>query len=132
MKKIAFLIIISSIFLFSACSEYEIIDSKPGESIDPVTNLNHSISGSQASITWDLPSSYPNDVIEPVSVYIIIKRNGQNAGTRTLDNAPESFTYDGYDPSSTYKFTVKVKAAIQVESKNFSNLRYSPGVTIEF
>jgi len=130
MKRIILFIFISSLFIFSAC-EYEIIDSKPGQSIDPISNLNHSISGSNLTLTWDLPSSYPEDIIQPISVMIRITRNGQNAGEQVLQGAPISFTYDSYDPESTYKFIVKVKGEVDTEDRNFSNLRYSSGVILE-
>jgi len=119
-----------SLFVFTAC-EYEIIDSKPGESLDPVSNLNYSVSGSEVTLTWDLPTSYPDDIIQPVSVFIRITRNGASAGTQTISEAPTSFTFP-YESGSSYKFIVKVMGEVDTDNKNFSDLRYSPGVTIEF
>jgi hypothetical protein len=130
MKNFILFIFISSLFIFSAC-EYEIIDSKPGQPINPISNLSHSISGSNLTLTWNLPSSYPEDIIQPISVMIRITRNGQNAGEQVLQGAPVSFIYNSYDPESTYKFIVKVKGAVNTEDRNFSNLRYSSGVTLE-
>lgn len=131
MKKVAFLILISSVFMFSAC-EYEIIDSKPGESISPVTNLSYTVSGDEAILTWDLPLSYPDDIVQPVSVMIRITRDGNNAGTVLLDDAPESYTYDSYDPSQTFKFIVKVRGEVDTDDPNVSDVRYSLGTTVEF
>ncbi len=131
MNKIAFLILIYSVFMFSAC-EYEIIDSKPGESISPVTNLSYSVSGDEVMLTWDLPSSYPDDIAQPVSVMVRITRDGNNAGTVVLDEAPESYTYDSYDPSQTFKFIVKVRGEVDTDDPNVSDVRYSLGTTVEF
>jgi hypothetical protein len=131
MKKVAFLLLITSVFMLSAC-EYEIIDSKPGESISPVTNLSHSVSEDEVMLTWDLPSSYPDDIVQPVSVMIRITRDGNNAGTVVLDDAPESYTYDAYDPSQTFKFTVKVRGEVDTDDPNVSDVRYSLGTTVEF
>lgn len=117
--------------MLSAC-EYEIIDSKPGESISPVTNLSHSVSEDEVMLTWDLPSSYPDDIVQPVSVMIRITRDGNNAGTVVLDDAPESYTYDAYDPSQTFKFTVKVRGEVDTDDPNVSDVRYSLGTTVEF
>lgn len=116
--------------MFTSC-KYEIIDSKPGESIAPVLNLDYSISGSNLTLTWELPSSYPSDIIQPVSVLVTITRNGQNAGAETILDAPKSFTYTTYDPQSTYKFIVKVIGSVNTEDPNVSDLRYSSGVTLE-
>lgn len=143
--KIKTLLILSLLFEISSCG-YDVLDSKPGDPINTVSNLNYTISGSQVTLTWDLPTSYPNDVIQPVSIFIRVTKgskdnisneyplynpNALNAGTFTIDDAPTSFVYDQYDPNFTYRFTVKVMARINVESVNFSNLRYSPGITIE-
>ena len=132
MKKIAYFIVLMSISVFSGCSEYEIIDSKPGEPIDPVSNLDYSVSGSEVTLTWDLPTSHPDDIIQPVSVFIRITRNGVNAGTQTLEGAPESFTFTDYDPQDTYKFIVKVRGEVDTDNPNLSDLRYSLGKTVEF
>lgn len=144
--KIKFLITYFLLLIvFSAC-EYEIIDSKLGESVDTVSNLDYSISEGDITLTWDLPSSYPNDIIQPVSIFIrVTKRDKErpseeyplyspatlNAGTFTIDGNPTSFTYTQYDPRYSYRFTIKVMAKVDVNSPNFSDLRYSKGVIIE-
>ncbi|MPM69999.1 hypothetical protein SDC9_116947 [bioreactor metagenome] len=143
--KARIFIVLSLLFLFSAC-EYDIVDSKPGEPINTVSNLKHIISGQQITLTWDLPNSYPNDVIKPVSVFIRVTRTSKekqsaeyplyspsalNAGTFTITNDPKSFIYDQYDPKYTYRFTVKIVGKVNVTSRNFSDTRYSSGAVIE-
>lgn len=135
----------SLLVLCFAC-EYDILDSKTGEPIEAVSNLKHSISGQQITLTWDLPNSYPNDVIRPVSVFIRVTRiskenqlaeyplyspSALNAGTFTVTNDPKSFVYNQYDPQYTYRFIVKVVGKVNVTSRNFSDTRYSSGAVIE-
>jgi hypothetical protein len=132
MKKYGSYISILSVFLFLACSEYAILDSKPGEAIKPVTNLTHSISGNEAVLTWDLPSDFPDDIVEPVSIFVRITIDGQSGGTVTLANAPETYVFPNYDASRSYKFTVKVMASVDTDQPAVSNLRYSQGQTITF
>lgn len=143
--KIRIFIVLSLSFLFSAC-EYDIVDSKFGEPIETVSNLKFTVSGQQVTLTWDLPTSYPNDIIKPVSVFIRVTRiekekpseeyplyspSALNAGTFTVTNDPKSFIYSQYDPKFTYRFTVKVVGNVNVTSQNFSDTRYSSGVVIE-
>jgi len=92
----------------------------------------HDIMGSNVNLTWQLPSSYPDDIIEPVEVQVKISVNGQNAGTHVLSNAPENYTYTPYDPSKNYRFTVKVMGEVSTENPHVSPLRYSLGKTVAF
>jgi len=132
MKKYLFYISILCVLLCSGCKEEDIILSKPGESIAPVTNLEYTISGTDAILTWNLPATLPADVVEPVSVFIRISKDGQSAGTQVIDNAPETFTYPLYDPAKQYKFTVKVQGEVNTTDPYRSKLRLSPGNTIAF
>lgn len=131
MKKIAFYISILSILIFSGCKDYEIIDSKPGEPISPVTNLAYTKSGTNVTLSWTLPTSFPNDILQPVSIIIKVIRNGQLIDTKEVMNAPVSYIYPSYDSSKKYKFTVKVKGNVNTKDPKFSNLRYSLGQTVE-
>ena len=128
MKKIFYFIIV--MFIVSSCT-YEIIDSKPGESVNPVTNLNYTVSGSDVTLTWDLPTSYPDDIIQPVSVFIKVTKDGQAAGTFVVEDSPVTYTFTGYDEAEVYRFTVKVQANVNTDDPNLSELRYSSGNTIE-
>lgn len=131
MKKYFFYIpILSFLLICFSCQDEDILLSKPGEAIDPVTNLDYSIAGDKVNLTWKLPSTLPNDIIEPVSVQIKISIDGQNKGARILENAPESFTFSSYDPSKKYRFTVKLKANVDTTDPHVSDLRYSLGNTI--
>ncbi|GGF25499.1 hypothetical protein GCM10011339_11990 [Echinicola rosea] len=105
--------------------------SKPGEPVDPVSNLEYTLEEQEVTLAWDLPSSYPADVVQPVMVHISISINGQNAGTQVLDNDPVSFAYP-YDPENTYKFIVKVLADIETSDEFESDIRYSLGNTVNF
>lgn len=132
MKKYLFYISIICAFFCAGCEDEEILLSKPGESIAPVTNLQHTISDGNAVLTWDLPATLPDDIIEPVAVLIKVSIDGQNAGTHVLENAPVSYTHAPYDPSKEYKFTVKVQGEVDTTDPYRSKLRISPGNTIAF
>jgi hypothetical protein len=129
MKKYIFYFSMVLIVLSSACKKYDIITSKPGEQISPVTNLSSSVSGNNIILNWKLPATLPGDIIKPVSVSVQISVDGQSKGSVILENAPESYTYSPYDGSKSYKFTVKVVGKVDTDDKNFSNLRYSLGET---
>ena len=130
MKSYIFYISMLCLLLCVSCREEEILTSKPGESIAPVTNLKHVISGDSATLTWDLPATYPADIIQPISVLVIKTENGR-AGTQVLADAPESVT-QAYDPTKKYKYTVKVQGAVNSTDPNVSKLRISLGQTVAF
>jgi hypothetical protein len=123
---------ILSVFCCFGCQKEEILTSKPGEPLAPVTDLAHAINGSEATLTWELPATYAADVITPVSVMVRITVNGASGGTQVLPNAPERFTYPNYDPAKSYRFTVKVQGAVDTQDPARSKLRLSPGATIAF
>ena len=132
MKKYGLYLSILCFALCLACQDDEILLSKPGEAIQPVTNLAHSISGSDAMLTWNLPTDFPDDIIEPVSVQVRITIDGKSGGDVIVENAPETYTFLNYEPSKDYKFTVKVRASVDTDDPAVSNLRYSLGQTIAF
>ncbi|MBC9795720.1 DUF4945 domain-containing protein [Sinomicrobium weinanense] len=132
MKKYVFYIFIWSLLLCSGCYDDDIITSKPGEPIDPVSNLAANAEGDQVNLSWDLPSAYPENVIEPVSVLIHVSVDGRReGGSITLEDNAVSYTYSPYDPAKTYRFTVKVMAHAEPSEDYQSGLFYSPGSTIE-
>ena len=132
MKRYVFFISILSLLFCAGCQKEEILTSKPGEPIAPVTDLKYAITGSEATLTWKLPATIADDIIKPVSVMVKITVDGQNGGTQVLDNNPERFVYSGYDASNSYRFTVKVQGAVDTQDPYRSKLRLSPGTTIAF
>ena len=118
--------------LLQGCVSDDIIDSKPGEAMPPVDNLQFDIQGSEVELTWDLPQSIPEDIIRPLSVQIRVTADGQNSGTFVLNNAPESFVHQGYDPAKSYRVTVKVFGSVNTTEPHISNVRYSLGKTASF
>ena len=130
MKK-TFCLVIGSIFLLlSGCYDREIIDKKDGDPLDPVTNLVYSLDGDNVDLSWTLPSQYPPDILLPVSVFISVYRNGMLINSQTVTGAPTTYTYNAYDPDYYYWIIVKVRADVDTDEKNKSNLRFSPGVTV--
>ncbi len=143
MKNIVLYIFLIGLFAVG-CSEYDVLDSKPGESINPVSNLAVTAVDTTAVLTWNLPSSYPGDILQPVSVVIQIYTVDQGStpsllglmslGSVEVADAPKTYTYQSYDSDETYKFVVKVKGAVDVskyEDPDYqSSTRYSEGVTV--
>lgn len=129
-NNIIYIILLSVVC--SGCVSDEIIDSKPGEALAPVENLDYDIQGAAVEISWELPQSFSGDIIQPVSVQIRIAADGQNNGTFVIDNAPERFLYSGYDPQKAYRVTVKVVGMVDTAEAHISNLRYSLGKTVSF
>lgn len=133
MKKYIFCFSIFCFFLCSGCYEDDIVSSKPGREIDPVNNLNYNKSGEDVILTWELPSDYPDDINEPVSVQINVSVNGaKEGGAIVLENNPHSYTYSNYNSSESYRFTVKVMANMKKSDPYISDLWYSKGKTINF
>ena len=132
MKKIIYYITVISILIISGCTDREILDLKPGEPIDPVKNLQYSISGTDVNLTWTLPSSYPDDIIQPVSIFLRINRDGVTIQQTTLKDSPTSYVYKSYDALKKYTIIVKVVGSVNTTDPNVSNLRYSLGASVSF
>ena len=118
--------------LLQGCVSDDIIDSKPGEALPPVENLQYDIQGSGVELSWDLPQSIPEDIIRPLSIQIKVAVDGQNSGTFVLEDAPESYTYTSFDPAKSYRFTVKAVGVVDTTEPHISNIRYSLGKTLSF
>lgn len=118
--------------LLQGCVSDDIIDAKPGEALPPVENLQYNIQGSAVELTWELPQAIPADIVLPVSVQVRVTADGQNSGTFVLENAPESFVHQGYDPAKSYRFTVKMVGDVDTTEPHISNIRYSLGTTVSF
>jgi len=116
--------------VLSGCYDREILDSKPGNSIDPVKNLNYIVNEPEIEFTWELPSSFPDDIIHPVSVVITVFKDDTQVATITVADAPTSYTYTDYDSGSIYRFIFKVRAEVDTDELNESKLRYSKGVVV--
>lgn len=133
MKNYIFYISIMCFTLFCSCDNEELITSKSGIHLDPVTNLEHSIAGKEAVLAWDLPSNIDEKIITPISVQIDISIDGKKeGGSVVLEDNPKSYNYSSYDPSKKYRFTVKAMASVDTSDPNVSDLLYSLGNTISF
>ena len=119
--------------LLGSCYDDDVLSSKPGEPIEGISNLAHTISGDQVILTWDLPSQYPEGIITPVSVHIALSVDGQRVGgTIVLPNDPVTYTQAGYDPAREYRMTLKVVAMKNVENEpdHISDTWISKGTTL--
>jgi hypothetical protein len=132
MKKVLYYISILCVLTFTGCIDREILDSKPGEEIDPVTNLKYTISGTDVTLTWNLPTTIPDDIIKPVSIYVKVLRNNVSIASVVLPNAPLTYVYKPYDSTKQYIIIVKVQGSVDTTDPNVSNLRYSLGASVSF
>lgn len=132
MKKVLYYISILCVLISTGCIDRETLDSKPGEAIDPVTNLQYTIAGTDVTLTWGLPSKTPDDIINPVSIYIKVLRDNVSILSVVLPNAPVSYVYTPYDPSKIYIIIVKVQGSVDTVDPEVSNLRYSLGASVSF
>ena len=130
MKNFILTIVCVGLMICSGCKDEKIIDSKPGKPIEPVTNLNYTIADGAVQLSWKLPSDYPDDVIQPVSVQITATIDGKNEGNTVIEAAPETYVYSPYVPGVTHKFTVKVMASVDTTEPYESDLRLSLGNTV--
>jgi len=132
MKKFLFYTSILCLLFCASCRDEEIILSKPGEPITPLTNVKYSISEDKVTLTWDLPATLPEDIVKPIAVLIKVSVDGRNEGTHVITDAPVSFTYSPYDPSKQYRFTIKAQGDVNTTDPYRSKLRISPGNTVAF
>jgi len=130
MKNNFYIVLCSILLLMSGCYDREIIDSKEGDPLAPVTGLAYTVSGPDVTLTWTLPTQFPSDVILPVSVMVTVYRNNTLILTKVTADAPTTYTYTEYNPENAYRFIVKVQAAVDTDDLNKSKLRLSPGVTV--
>ena len=130
MKKLHICFLFMAAIAFTGCYDREILESKPGDSIDPVTNLNYIINEPEIAFSWTLPSSYPDDILHPVSVHLTVFKDNIQVSATTITDAPTAYAYTGYDSESTYRFIFKVSADVDTDDESLSNLRYSAGVVV--
>lgn len=129
-KHLVYISIVS--FLVLGCYDDDISYDKPGEPIPPVTGLSANPAGEEVELSWKLPTSFPNDVIQPVAVQITVSVDGRvEGGAIVVEDNPSNFIFAPYDSSKTYRFTVKVMTDIETTEPYESDLRYSLGETVE-
>ena len=130
MKNLYICLLFIAAFAITGCYDRDIIEKKPGESIDPVTNLNYTIDGTDITFTWTLPSSFPDDILLPVSVQMTVFKDNIQVSSTAIPDAPTTFIYTGYNAESIYRFIFKVKANVDTEDQSVSNVRYSKGTVV--
>lgn len=126
MKHLYIYILLITSVVLAGCYDRDILE-KEGESIYPVTNITYTISEPEIEFTWILPTSYPDDIILPVSVYLTVYKDDIKVSSTTITDNPTTYTYTGYDTASNYRFIFKVKADVDIDDPNYSDIRYSEG-----
>lgn len=115
----------------TGCYDRDILESKEGESLDPITNLTYNANAPDVIFNWDLPASYPDDILHPVSVFLTVFQDDLKIFTTVISDGPTTYTYSEYDTGVVYRFIFKVQADVNSSDPNLSNLRYSEGSFVE-
>ncbi|MCK5135197.1 MAG: DUF4945 domain-containing protein [Bacteroidales bacterium] len=115
----------------TSCYDRDILESKEGESIDPISNLTYGANEPEIVFNWDLPTNFPDDILHPVSVFLTVFQDDIKISTVTIPDGPNTYTYTEYDPGSGFRFIFKVQADVDTDDPNLSSLRYSAGSVVE-
>jgi hypothetical protein len=129
MKNLKYIVFGIIILFASGCYDRDIIDSKPGEPIDPVTNLSYLVEEGNIILSWNLPADNPSDIILPVSVYIKVYRDEVLISTVTIAETT-TYTYSAYNSEKSYRFVVKVVGDVDTDDPNAAVTRYSLGAYV--
>ena len=136
MKKLAHKIFVLLLLFFGACTDRDIIESKDGVSLPPVSNLALAkIGDSNVRVSWTIPPDIPQSINQPLNVYVEVKQIIGVTTTRTeysatLPNAPSQFDYELPDTEKTYHITVKLQGGVKDPNPNYSATIYSLGKTV--
>ncbi len=133
MKKIFSILIIIALILISSCIDRDILDNKPGVILPPISNLTIENSGiNDLKAKWIIPTNIPEEIEQPISVNVQIKRNGNQFLNLTLSNAPTEYIFLKPTDDAKYSLTVKLRGFTKVKDKNYSSNIYSLGQTVYF
>nr|WP_198160609.1 DUF4945 domain-containing protein [Pedobacter panaciterrae] len=138
MKKIIYICYLPLIFLFTGCKKEAVIESKAGVSLPVVTNLKlQKTTGNEVKLTWGIPSSISDQIVQPLSVFIEVSEvisvtKTVSVFSTTLANAATEFVYQLPDAAKTYHLTVKLLGNTKVVDKNYSSRIYSLGQTVVY
>lgn len=135
---VAILLMALVIWSCGGCTDRDEIDRKSGVSLPPVEQLQLAATADgQVKLSWKIPSSMPEEIQQPVSVYIDIREvvsatQSVPAFSTTLPDAPTEFTVALPDPAKSYELTVKLMGYTDSTDPNHSNGMYSPGETVMY
>ncbi len=114
-KHLAVLIIV---LLFTSCYDRDIIDSKEfNHSIPTVENLQCTNDGNSVKLTWDIPSTIPDDIKRPIEVQIQVVENDIYRQKVTLAEVNPGKATINVDADKKYRFIVKLQGFIKDESR---------------
>jgi hypothetical protein len=133
--KTAYLYIFSLVVFFCSCAQKDILNSKQGTSLPPVTNLAlEKADSNRVILTWQIPGAIPGNINQPLGVYIEVNqevnRRLLSQFSITLPGAPTSYTYKLPDSSKVYHLTVKLSGTTTSSDINYSNSILSLGQTV--
>lgn len=138
MKKLTNILILSVLFLVTACTDKDVISSKGGVVLPGVTNLAlQQVNQHSIKLTWNLPGSIPPTIKQPLKVYIEVREivsitSSVVVFTTMLDNAPSEYVYTLPVNTKTYHFTVKLNGSTVESDPYYSANIYSLGQTVVY
>ncbi|MDR2042363.1 MAG: DUF4945 domain-containing protein [Tannerella sp.] len=122
-----------------SCYDRNILDSKEGVSLPPVTGLEYTRSGDQVTLTWGIPSDIPPEISRPLSVNVQVLRyrpgvlSITRVDTHTLSGEPltASLTVPNEDNAGyEYHIVVKLTGHLKESVYGYSSQIFSLGQTI--
>lgn len=121
----------------AACTDRDILESKPGVSLPPVTGLSLLADTPHVELSWEIPAGLPEEIQQPVDIYIEVNQllsptRAVRIFSTVLPDAPTSFTYQLPDALKKYHLTVKVHGRTKTADPNYSGDIYSEGQTVAY
>lgn len=121
----------------AACTDRDILESKPGVSLPPVTGLSLSADTPYVELSWKIPAGLPEEIQQPVDIYVEVNEilsptRAVRIFSTVLPEAPTSFSYQLPDALKKYHLTVKVHGRTKTADPNYSGEIYSEGQTVVY
>ncbi|MCD8043241.1 MAG: DUF4945 domain-containing protein [Tannerellaceae bacterium] len=131
-KKIYLLLLLVLVFVTNSCYDRDVLDSKGGVQLPPVSNLASTLSGSgEVTVTWTNPTEIPSEFERPLSVYMQVYRGTVLEYQIALEDEPTRWEYTLEEPTeSNYRIVVKMYGFLKNPEYGKSGEIYSPGQTV--
>lgn len=120
------------VLLASSCIDREILESKDGVVLPPVTGLRSTIQDNKnITVSWINPTTIPDAVQRPISIYVQVYRGGTLEYQRALPDEPDSWQYTLAEPDDKYRVVIKTYGYLKEKETGKSDEIYSLGQTID-
>lgn len=129
MKKITRIFLFGILILLAdSCYDRSVIDDKGlGYYIPPVSNVNCSVNGTIATLSWSIPLDISDDYARPIYVQIQEVENNIYTNKVTVNESITSASFT-IDPSKEYHYVIKTNANFITDAQQNGR---TPSVTSE-